>query len=773
MRKVSLFDFMIRSNIIYYLILIYLSIVMASCIWNIINLFIPSTIFLIVIFSFMLAKKENLRIDYFEFLLFILLLNEMLSLLFSVYPFNSIKSYIEFATVIFSSFLFGRIISNKKIEGYIVLIISSLLLIISLINTPIFIAKYLESKINGFDDFSQLRHLYHPMGLPSNEWITIMLCLIPFPVIGYFISVREGLNKYSFSFFYHSCSKYFFLFIILMSIFNIFICFSRSGFISLILFIVFINIQFVAKKIITIKKIIFVNILLISLLGVFVICFNSASKSTIKPTTTHQRSVQGRFIQWENAKNVFLDNLATGVGSKNYALIQSNYQDVSFDTSFSPRVNNSYLQILVEKGIVFTIPWVIFIIFVVYMSLKRASTVVANKIVTIVGLSAIISIMFRDFFFSSLLYNNGILMLFFILISFTMNSLDFTVKIKISSKKYFSFICIIIILMIPIYIYNKYTRSVNDYTKLVSSFENDTIDNPNSTSSDNSLYNAIMALKYERGMKHSKDSISNIRNSILYYKKAIEINPYDGLFYHNLAWLYHYDNCPDIALDLISKAINISPNTALYYISRGLINESKHFEKSLEDYKIAIMLSPDICDSYFFKELKMRHETYSNKILEHALSDLYGILSDRYSSIIEAKIAKILLTQNEFCKAYKILNNITDIHPNLNRPWLYLAILEEYLGSDKNKYIYLKKSEYLGPNDYLPVMELANHFQIVRQNKKYVEYKKLAIGKYYNKKSVHSLHTNAIYRLPNLKNDIIPEYLLDYINPILNLKSYD
>lgn len=773
MRKVFLFDFIIKSNNIYYLILIYLSIVIASCIWNIINFFIPSTIFLIIIFSFILAKKEKIRIDYFEFLLFILLLSEMLSLLFSVYPFNSIKSYIEFTTVIFSSFLFGRIISNKKIEGYIVLIISSILLIISLINTPIFIVKYLESKINGFGDFSQLRHLYHPMGLPSNEWVTIMLCLIPFPVIGYFISTREGLNKYSFSFFYHPSSKYFFIFIILMSIFNIFISFSRSGFISLILFIVFIDIQFVAKKIVTIKKIVFLNILLISLLGVFMICFNSASKSTIKPTTTHQRSVQGRFIQWENAKNVFFDNLATGIGSKNYALIQSNYQNVSFDTSFSPRVNNSYLQILVEKGIVFTIPWVVFIIFVVFMSLKRVSTVVVNKIVTIVGLSAIISIMFRDFFFSSLFYNNGILMLFFILISFTMNSLDSIVEIRIGSKKYLSFVCITIMLMVSTYIYIKYTRGVDNYTRLISSFENDSIDNCNNESSDNSLYNATMALKYERGTKRSQDSISDIRNSIIYYKKAIEINPYDGLFYHNLAWLYYYDNCPDIALELISKAINISPNTALYYISRGLINESKYFEKSLEDYKIAIMLSPDICDSHFFKELKMRYGAYSNKILEDALSDLYGILSDGDSSIIEAKIAKILLTQNRLCEAYTILNNITDIHPNLNRPWLYLAVLEGYLGNAENKYIYLKKSEYLGPNDYLPVVELANHFQIVRQNKRYLEYKKLAISKYCNKKSVHSLHTNAIYRLPNLKNDIIPEYLLDYINPILNLKSYD
>lgn len=746
---------------------------MVSCIWNVINLFIPSAIFLIVNFYYILVNKGKIRISYFEILLLFLLLNEMLSLLFSIYQFNSIKSYIEFSTVIFTSFLFGRIISNKRIEGYAILIISSILLMLTLINIPIFIVKYYESKINGFDDFSQLRHLYHPMGLPSNEWITIMLCLIPFPVIGYFISSSKDLNKYSFSFFNHPCSKFLFLFIIITSIFNIFISFSRSGFISFILFIVLIDIQFITKKIITIKKIVFINILLVSLLGLFMCCFNSASKSTIKTTTTHQRSVQGRFIQWENAKNIFLDNWAIGVGAKNYALIQSNYQDISFDASFSPRVNNSYLQILVEKGVIFTIPWVVFIIFVVFMALKRSSAVAVNKIITIVGLSAIFSIMFRDFFFSSLLYNNGILMLFFILITFTMNSINFTIGIKVSSKKYFLFVYIIIILTIPIYIYMEYTRSVGSYTRLISSFENDSIENYNSTSSKNSLYNATIALKYERNITHSKDSILNIKKAIYYYKKAIEINPYDGLLYHNLAWLYYYSNRPDIALDLISKSIDISPNTALYYISRGLICESKNIIKSLEDYKIAIMLSPDICDSYFFKELKMRYNAYSYIILEHALSDLYGIISNGYSSIIEAKIAKILLAQNDFCEAYKILNNITYIHPNLNRPWLYLAVLEDHFGNDKNKYIYLKKSEYLGPSDYLPVMALANHFQKARQYKKYLEYKKLAMDKYYNKKSVHSLHTNAIYRLPNLKNDIIPEYLLDYINPIFNLLPYD
>jgi len=111
----------------------------------------------------------------------------------------------------------------------------------------------------------------------------------------------------------------------------------------------------------------------------------------------------------------------------------------------------------------------------------------------------------------------------------------------------------------------------------------------------------------ENKLEFGEEDILRIKSAIKLYDKALELNPGDDCFHHNLGWLYSFLRQPEIAITHFRKAIDISSEVALYHISLGLSYEwSNKQEKALSEYTAAIRLSPGTLDSEFFRELQQR-----------------------------------------------------------------------------------------------------------------------------------------------------------------------
>ena len=656
--------------------------------------------------------------------LVLLLLYEIANFFYSAYQPNSILFLRSFLTILACVTCLYKLFSNKKYQTYFVVVISILAGLLAFFNLPIFFFRYYEAGIYGFDDFSQFRFLYYPLSFLSNEWVTILLCLLPFPIIGLFLFWNKTLIRYGF------------LLTIGLIMFNIFISFSRAGILSFLLFVLLLNTFFYFCHILPIKKLLLSNAILILFLILFTFCFSESIRSSLHQTNSHQRSTEGRLKQWEEVLTLTHKYPVWGIGSKNYALVGRQSQQIDLENSFSGRLNNTYIQLVLEKGWIGALLWLSVIGILVFrlFQLMKNEKNLQEKAINCILLSAVLAILFREIFFSSLLYNSGILFLFFTLLIFNYKD---DKPIKIWRPVVITFIAIFV--LGATYFYLK--------------------------KPDNALLYATKGLEYERS--------DAIEESIRQYQEACRLSPYDALFQHNLGRLYWINHQQDSAIMYLSQAVKTDPNDAIYRISKGLIIESKKPEQAFEEYKQAILLSPDIVDSHFFRDLKERNPAQTEKILQNAYEELLQIQSVQYSSIIEAKTGKILLALGDTDAAFKALTHVTQIHPNLSRPWYYLGFIEQEKGNFDTMQAHYKTSLFLAPVDYLPLYALAAYYENRGDQQRTDSYNKSAEKAWKDKRSAHSIRCKRMYYKDTEKDDVIPQGFLDYISPIFKLKTHD
>lgn len=715
-----------------------LSLILLIGLWRFDVFFIPVlTLSILTMFIDIINNRNQIFTSY--IILFILiLLNEIVNYTASEYKANSILFLKDLFQIISCIILFYKLFKCGKIKNYFIVFISIMAGVLTLANIPIFFFRYYESAINGFEDFSQFRFLYKPLTFLSNDWVTILLCLLPFPVIGSLYYWKKTLVRYCF------------IFIFGLIVFNILITFSRAGILSFLLFIILLNILVICNHLFPVKKIVIFDAILLLMLFIFAFFFSESVCSSIQQTYSHQRSTEGRLQQWEQAFNMIGNTPYLGVGSKNYALLSSSHQQMDLQNSFTGRVNNTYIQLLIEKGLVGFFIWAYIIIYILFIQIKDRKKRL-DKTINCILISAILSILFRELFFSSLLYNSCLLLLFFILIIFNLK--DFSKNVII--RKSIAFGASALFLFGAIYSYSK------------------------KSDDDNALMYAEKGLKCERFTKTKIcfDSLCNNPNyqieikqnaitlGIKFYKEACRLNSFDAMFHHNLGWLYWMNSQYDLAYDYISQAVKLDPNDALYHVSKGLITESINIEEAFESYMKAILISPDIIDSFFFNDLNRRLPVETNKLLEMAYNELKQMISSQYSSILEAKSGKLLLALGEISQAHEIFNHVTQVHPNLSRPWYYLGLIEQKNGNYCIMREHFKKSLFLS-SDYLPLYAFAYYYKEIGDMLKSDSYFKNADRIWKNKRSIHSSRSKRIYFLDTEKDDIIPEGLFEYIIPV-------
>lgn len=719
---------------------LFLSLVLILGLWNLGIFFIPAILLAAITFVIKISHyRKKVSVSVIFLLGGLLWLYEIINYCYSGCKPNSILFLRDFILVGCCVFIAIEVLKDRKYRTWLVIFISLLAGLFSLANLPIFFFRYYEAMIYGFDDFSQFRFLYQPLGFLSNEWVTVLLCFLPFPLTGSVLFWKKPFIRFGF------------LFITTLLVFNFFISFSRAGWLAFLLFLILLNIFLYIFCRFPVKKMLFPTLIVFGGIVIFTCCFSESIQSSIQQTNSHRRSLEGRLKQWEQVIKRSDGSPYFGIGSKNYALLGRFPQSDNWESAFTGRVNSTYFQLIIEKGWIGFSVWLCIGVIIIYFSFQciRQVTASLDKVIESIMLSAICAVLFREFFFSSLFYNSGILLLFFILVIFSGEKMNKTLPVQksvlIGLGSFFMLGAIYFFFITP----------------------------------DNALFYAKKGLECERTLTIKKypspfhegfDSFSKAKQdtisyAIEYYKKACRLSPCTGMFQHNLGWLYLMNCQLDSASIYLRRATSLEPDIALYHISYGLINESQHPKKAFESYLEAVLLSPDILDSSFFKDLKKRYPAKTSELLETAFEKMSERLSVKYSSIIEAKSGKIALSLGDTAHAYEVFLHVTRIHPNLSRPWYYLGLIEQEKGNFTSMQLLYKRALFLSSFDHLPLSAFADYYNQIGDKSKADLYYKMVEKAWKNKRSVHSSRCRRLYYLDTEKDDVIPNGFLDYITP--------
>lgn len=744
------------------------------------------TFLIVLLWLLFYQNNRNFSIDVIDLAIILLFVFEFMNYLCSSYRENSYLFFKDFTVLVLNIFFLKSLFKEHKYQFFIVFLISFIALVLCNIDFRQFMFCYFEVKYYGFNDFSPFRFIYTPMGLVSNEWVTILLAFLPF-VLSTFTYFCYKQNTINGDFLKHPILKYFFGSIVLLLILNLFISFSRGGYLAFTVFVLLIDLLLILYKQIKVKSLIIGNLILSFYLAGLILYFYPTLKSTFNSSISLKRSSIGRIDQWNSTRSDVKNYPLLGCGSKNYALINTVYRSKRLDTNFTGRVNNTYLQILIEKGIIGSCIYFLILLIFIYYSLKKISKAknVQKKALSIFVLASVISVLLRELFFSSIFYNSGLLFLIFIL--FLLNTSDADNIWILKKFPHWVLTIIIAFMAFMIHLNLTYQRDEKHLNKLVSTLNNKNYNSAialsekfDCTHSNNSLLVSTSALAYYGTIKVPilfdnlilekyvlSDSISayKAKCSLL---KAISLNPYDDLYYHNLAWIYFRFGEIDSAIFSINRAITISSNTSMYYISKGLFLERINLKEAKNNYIKAIKLSPEIIDSKFFLNLEKRGIQKPDSLLMIALNELLDYQKDHYSSIIQTRIGKLYINLGDTDRAFKIFLQVSNELPNLNRVWHYLGLIYKQRGEFEEMKKCFNKSLFLDNRDYLTRIEMARYYSEISDTCNMKYYIRTAQSCYKNRKSEHSLRSFRIYNQESSDNDIIPTDLQSYILPNLD-----
>ena len=157
-------------------------------------------------------------------------------------------------------------------------------------------------------------------------------------------------------------------------------------------------------------------------------------------------------------------------------------------------------------------------------------------------------------------------------------------------------------------------------------------------------------------------SLRQYNESIMYLKKAIEIDPLYTAPYNQMAYTYSALNDSNRALEAINLYISLAPDEANPYDSRAALYASQgKFEEAIESYKMALQKKPDFRNSmaqlailYTFQGNYADAEKYSHEVINS-----YDSLR-RYSSRL--MLAYIPQYQGKLDQTLTVLDDGIDLY---------------------------------------------------------------------------------------------------------------
>lgn len=735
-----------------------------------------------LVFVILYKLFENKKLGYSIMLLdlpFVLIISsEILTQLFSINTSNNSTTDFNLYVIVFLYIAYRRyfISPQKKSLFSIALFFLTVFLAIS---TILYFLIYYNTLLNkGITDLNNYKALYNPFGVWNNLWASILLLLIPFTLV--FITDSKKIKI-----------KILGLLVVLLLIFGVVISFSRGIYLSFIFFIITLNI--LIFRYFKLKQLLIYNGIM---LFMFVIPISVAKNSVVttfsfNKTVSQQRSTTSRINRWKNTLPLIIDNPILGRGNNSFVFSKNKALVGAEDASFSSKIDNTYLQILLEKGFLgFLGYFYLFVVcsYITYKGLKRKTNTKKQKLELAIIFSGLIAFSIRETTFSSFFSNNTVYFLLFHLVFFLIPYDIELKKISISQKP--KNIILLVLLFITSFIAYTYikNKNLNSYNnKFIKAFyKNERLEafdflnksiklSPNNIilSKNKTLLLSKKTIQIDISSKYNnlftikhldRDTLKVVKKTL---KKLLKLNPYDDETYHNLGWVYLALNKMDSSKICFRNAIAQNPYNSTYLISNILYNIKKNDYKNIvSDLSKTLRYSPEILESNFYREFTIKYKAIAISAEKKAILGLQNNLGNGDNPILKARLARLLLKKDSI-KSLKLLEEVTTSLPNLSRPWLYKAFLHERVGDTiiaKRNY---EKAIFLKRSDFLPKLYYANFLKSIGKNKKSITLYRETLQSYSLIKSETYLRNKTTSNLQTIQNSYIPNDLLYYVKPTI------
>lgn len=721
-----------------------------------------------------IQKLVGLPYTWVDLVLTLIVIAEVFNYVFSIYQPNTALFFEK--TLFFVLFYFLLRVSFKSphvkelfligFAGFVVLLV-----IIACLN---FIFLQSSMKGEGWSDTSQLKSFFVPFGLLTNEWATLAICFMPFPLIA---AVLLSSNK-----------KVIIGSLVAFSlvIFSVFISFSRGAYLCVAFFLIVVSLLVFLKKSLNINTLGKVLLFIVLITAVLVTSISTPFMTTLSmnKTVSQQRSTSGRISIMKSGLDHASIQPLTGVGNDNYPLINAVGATSQEDQGSTYLATTSYLQLAIEKGILGTILYGVFwfaIVFSYWGRFKQVSSSSSKLIVLLLG-CGFLSLFFRELFFSTLFFSDKVMVMACIFSALAIPN-DSAIAPKYNNKAWMmlALVCVIVSGWIVL---NKYTNSkvstlIADAEALWQSRQSDKalskVEEAISLSPSIVPYYELAGLIKGQTAAPINQLFANdypvdkkqVAVAIKYFEKASELSPYDAGYHFNLGWLYFLNDHNDSKVfTRLQNAISLSPNTPEYQFGSAIIYEKlNQMPEASLCFEKAIRLDPEILDSESFINLNKRDSSFAKLLSSNALKHLQAKLDSSYNTIIAARVAKLLLNSGETTKAKSLLLRVSSELPELNRPYCFLARISLQQGDTTNAMKLLKKAKFLSRNDYMPEFMLAELYDKTNPEKKtiysIIHYYQSALTLWVDGKSAHRGKSERSYKQGiSIKNDLIPKRLL-------------
>lgn len=731
-------------------------------VWFSIELAFMALLVVTIILTYFNRKQINdINLNLFLKISILFIFIEILYVFISIYYSLSIDYLITFCFLI-SFTLFLKLYFKNDLLSLIEIIV--LITFASSINQCIIAFDILKLLfLNEISSIYEIRQLISPAGIALNFWATILILMLPFSFFIYLTSkkvtlkILGGLN-------------------ISVLHFSIFSSCSRGAYISLF---VFYAIAFLIAIIFDIsfngyyKKFLIVFFAILLLL----IPIKKDVISTIQfyKTKSQQLSVSGRVTQLEVSFQIFKKNPLFGAGSNCFGLIYNEYRPKTDTFRYNLVVPNIYAQILVEKGLFGFLIFLGFTGIVITTVVKKMSvnTDINSKILYTIFMAAFIALLVREISFSTIL-NQRICAIFFvfIIVVLTVNeSAKPTLTHDLAKLIYVFFIIQIFVFGITIYknfenwkyetiVKNIVFRNLPQKEEILSfnnPFNNAQIEFLKAQVNKNQI--SVNIFTFDNSFKINKIDTTKLNEAIKNYNNAIKYNPFDDIFYHNLAIIKYILGRNSEALKLINKAIFFAPENGIYHLSKSIITQ-KDSILSQNELTEAIMKQPELLNSNFWIGYKQLHKNY-NRIILKSIDKLKIIINNNPHHIFKARLGAIYYYFNQYDEAKLILKNVYKEMPNLPRVNYYLGKIHQSKNSlDSAKY-YFNMSYQKDKSDALVTHDLANIYLSFKDFEKAKIYFLRYIVNQRMLSSTHATSTGNMYKKIALVNDLFP---CNYLN---------
>lgn len=570
----------------------------------------------------------------------------------------------------------------------------------------------------GWKEIYPFKGSFSPFGFKLNDWSTFCIILLPFPLIAAMLGRKN-------TFLFTLCSVLF-----ILTTYAVLISFSRGAYISIIFFFISLVGLTIHFRLLEDKK--WLKPMVISMILLILLSYpiSTGIYTTLSMTKTEsqQRSTTGRKEILKNGLKKVNVHPLEGRGGYNFGIGESSNASQREDAGTSLYSNNLYLQLLVEKGWIGLFMYCALFFYTLWslFAACRDSKNKQDQFICVVLLSGLIAYCIKEIFFASFFENNMILMLIGFYCAYSSASCAPSYK-KEQRRRYIPFLAVLLATIVWVEALklknNKSDRLIQtamNQGKTSRSNALNTIEKALKITPEIAPYHALAGLALVQDSLRIKGLFSHkvgadsvtIQQSILHYKRALKISPDQASLHFNLASLYYNleGSDPSQSEFHFKKSIDLEPNNSEFLIGYGLCQErSLRINAAWDLYERAIRIDPEIINSDFYKDFISRN-IQAVKWIEQIADSMRSTLHKSFNPIVAARLATLNMATGDTLAAQKLLLKAIDKIPNLSRPYYYLGKIAMHQGDSIKALKLYRKSLYLNPKDYLPVLELGDYY---------------------------------------------------------------